>query len=220
MKQFTMGVIFGNRDFFPDQLVTEARADIETLFAELGIRGIWLGEQDSKLGSVETYADARKCADLFQTHRREIDGIFVCLPNFGDEKGVADTLKLAELNVPVLVQAYPDDLDAFNVERRRDAFCGKVSVCNNLRQYGFRYSLTELHTSHPLSDGFKQDLRKFMGVCRVVNGLRNARLGAVGRAAERLQHHPLQRKAAPVGRHLRADGGPVRAARRQQPHER
>ncbi len=180
MKQFTMGVIFGNRDFFPDQLITEARSDMTALFAEMGIRGIWLSEADSKLGSVETYADARKCADLFQAHRREIDGILVCLPNFGDEKGVADTLKFAELNVPVLVQAYPDDLDAFNIERRRDAFCGKMSVCNNLRQYGYRYSLTDLHTSHPLSADFKQDLQKFMGVCRVVNGLRNARLGAVG----------------------------------------
>lgn len=180
MKQFTMGVIFGNRDFFPDLLITEARNDITALFSEMGIRGIWLSEADSKLGSVETYADARKCADLFQAHRREIDGILVCLPNFGDEKGVADTLKYAELNVPVLVQAYPDDLDAFNIARRRDAFCGKMSVCNNLRQYGFRYSLTSLHTSHPLSEGFKQDLRDFMGVCRVVNGLRNARLGAVG----------------------------------------
>jgi len=180
MKQFTLGVIFGNRDFFPDQLITEARSDITELFSELGIHGIWLGEQDSKLGSVETYADARKCADLFQAHRRQIDGILVCLPNFGDEKAVADTIKLSELNVPILVQAYPDDLDAFNVERRRDAFCGKISVCNNLRQYGFDYSLTELHTSHPLSPGFKQDLRNFMGVCRTVNGLRHARLGAVG----------------------------------------
>jgi L-fucose isomerase-like protein len=180
MKQFTMGVIFGNRDFFPDQLITEARADIEALFTETAVRGVWLSEEDSKLGSVETYADAARCADLFQAHRREIDGILVCLPNFGDEKGVADTLKLAELNVPVLVQAYPDDLDAFNVERRRDAFCGKISVCNNLRQYGFRYSLTEQHTMHPLSDEFRADLRKFMGVCRVVNGLRCARLGAVG----------------------------------------
>jgi L-fucose isomerase-like protein len=180
MTPFTMGVIFGNRDFFPDVLITEARADLAALFAELGIRGIWLGEADSKLGSVETYADAHKCADLFQAHRREIDGILVCLPNFGDEKGVADTLKLAGLNVPVLVQAYPDDLDAFHVERRRDAFCGKISVCNNLSQYGFRFSLTDIHTSHPSSDSFMQDLRNFMGVCRVVNGLRNARLGAVG----------------------------------------
>jgi L-fucose isomerase-like protein len=180
MKPNTIGVIFGNRDFFPDQLITEARADIEALFAELDIRGVWLAETDSKLGSVESYADARKCADLFQAHRREIDGILVCLPNFGDEKGVADTLKLAGLDVPVLVQAYPDDLDAFHVERRRDAFCGKISVCNNLRQYGFRYTLTELHTSHPMSPEFKRDLRDFLGVCRVVNGLRNARLGAVG----------------------------------------
>ena len=180
MKQFTLGVIFGNRDFFPDQLITEARADLAALFAEMGLRGIWLSEQDSKLGSVETYADARQCADLFQANRREIDGVLVCLPNFGDEKAVADTLKMAGLNVPVLVQAYPDDLDGLTVERRRDAFCGKISVCNNLRQYGYRYSLTESHTSHPLSPGFKQDLRTFMGVCRVVNGLRNARLGAVG----------------------------------------
>ncbi len=180
MKKFTMGVIFGNRDFFPDVLVTEARADIEKLFAEMDIRGLWLGEEETKLGSIETYSDARKCADLFQAHRREIDGILVCLPNFGDEKGVAETLKHAELSVPVLVQAYPDNLNAFNVERRRDAFCGKMSVCNNLRQYGFDYSLTELHTCHPLDDGFKQDLRNFMGVCRVVNGMRNARLGAVG----------------------------------------
>ncbi|MEZ4767807.1 MAG: L-fucose/L-arabinose isomerase family protein [Caldilineales bacterium] len=180
MKQFTLGVIFGNRDFFPDQLITEARSDIATLFAEMDIRGIWLAEHESKLGSVETYADARRCADLFQADRRDIDGILVCLPNFGDEKAVADTLKIAGLNVPVLVQAYPDDLDAFNVERRRDAFCGKISVCNNLRQYGFSYSLTEVHTSHPLSPEFRQDLRNFMGVCRVVNGLRNARLGAVG----------------------------------------
>ena len=180
MKQFTLGVIFGNRDFFPDQLITEARADIKTLFTELGIRGLWLSEEDSELGSVETYADARKCADLFNAHRREIDGVLVCLPNFGDETGVAETLKWSELNVPVLVQAYPDELDGFYVERRRDAFCGKISVCNGLRQYGFKFSLTESHTSHPLSAAFREDLSNFMGVCRVVNGLRSARLGAVG----------------------------------------
>ena len=180
MKNTCLGVIFGNRDFFPDQLVTEARSDIQVLFNELGIDGIWLDEQDSKLGSVETYENAKKCADLFQAHRRELDGILVVLPNFGDEKGVADTLKMAEVNVPILVQAYPDDLDAFNVERRRDAFCGKISVCNNLHQYGFQYTLTDLHTSHPLGESFRSDLKKFMGVCRVVNGLRGARLGAVG----------------------------------------
>jgi L-fucose isomerase-like protein len=139
-----------------------------------------LGEQETKLGSVETYAHAKTCAELFKNNRERIDGILVVLPNFGDEKGVADTIKLSGLPVPILVQAYPDDLKSFNVERRRDAFCGKISVCNNLSQYGYNFSLTSLHTCYPKSELFKKDLQKFEGVCRVVKGLRNARLGAIG----------------------------------------
>jgi L-fucose isomerase-like protein len=180
MARMTLGVIFGNRDFFPDHLVTEARSDIRALFADLDINGIMLDESATKLGGVETWSDSKLCADLFRRHAAEIDGILVCLPNFGDEKGVADTVKLSGLNVPILVQAYPDNLDQFTVERRRDAFCGKVSVCNNLRQYGYAYTLTDRHTVHPLSPSFRQDLFNFLGVCRVVNGLRKARLGAVG----------------------------------------
>ncbi|MEW6651397.1 MAG: fucose isomerase, partial [Chloroflexota bacterium] len=176
----TLGVIFGNRDFFPDHLISEARRDIAALFQELNVNVVMLGDQDTKLGSVETYAHAKACADLFKACRDQIEGIVVVLPNFGDEKGVADTIKLSGLNVPILVQAYPDDLGAFNVERRRDAFCGKISVCNNLRQYGYPYSLTSLHTSHPASPSFKQDLLKFLAVCRVVKGLRSVRLGAIG----------------------------------------
>ena len=176
----TLGVIFGNRDFFPSHLVSEARRDILALFQEMNIDGVMLGEQETKLGSVETYTHAKACADLFKTNRERIDGILVVLPNFGDEKGIADTIKLAGLNVPILVQAYPDELDAFNVERRRDAFCGKISVCNNLRQYGYDFTLTGMHTSHPKSESFKGDLQKFLGVCRVIKGLRAARLGAIG----------------------------------------
>ena len=176
----TLGVIFGNRDFFPDHLVSEARKDILSLFQDMNIKGVMLDENETKLGSVETYAHAKACADLFKANRERIDGILVVLPNFGDEKGVADTIKLSGLNVPILVQAYPDELDAFNVERRRDAFCGKVSVCNNLNQYGYDFSLTSLHTSHPTSDVFKKDLQKFISVCHVVKGLRSARLGAIG----------------------------------------
>ncbi len=179
-QQPCLGVIYGNRDFFPDQLVTEARADIARIFARLGIRAVQLGEHDSKLGGVETHADARKCAELFRQHASEIDGVLLCLPNFGDEKGVAETLKMANLNVPVLIQGYPDDLKQLSPARRRDAYCGKISVCNNLVQAGIRFSLTSKHASHPCSDGFVTDLQHFLGVCRVVNGLRGVRLGAVG----------------------------------------
>jgi len=180
LKQPVLGVLYGNRDFFPDQLVTEARADMAKVFAKFGIKAIQLNEQDSKLGGVETHNDARKCAELFRQHAGEIDGVLVVLPNFGDEKGVADTLKMSKLNVPVLIQGYPDDLKQLSPARRRDAFCGKISVTNNLVQAGIKFSLTSKHVSHPTSAGFEVDLQKFLGVCRVVNGVRGVRLGAVG----------------------------------------
>jgi L-fucose isomerase-like protein len=175
-----LGVIYGNRDFFPDQLVTEARSDMGSLFSRLGIRAIQLSETDSKLGGLETQSDARKCAELFSREREAIGGVLVVLPNFGDEKAVADTLKLARLEVPVLVQAYPDNLNQLGPARRRDAFCGKISVCNNLAQAGIKFSLTRQHVVHPGDASFEADLERFLGVCRVVNGLHGLRLGAVG----------------------------------------
>lgn len=176
----TLGVIIGNREFFPDQLVAEARDDIINLFADCGARGVMMSPTETKLGGVESHADARQCADLFKQHRDEIDGVLVVLPNFGDEKGVADAIRLAGLDVPVLVQAYPDDLGQLGVARRRDAFCGKISVCNNLNQAGIKYTLTRQHVSAPHSESFRADLDSFIRVCRIVRGIRGARLGAVG----------------------------------------
>jgi L-fucose isomerase-like protein len=180
MSRTTLAVILGNRDFFPDALVSEARADLLKLFQELEIDPVMLSAAESKLGAVETWQNAVRCGELFRQNRGRIEGILVCLPNFGDEKGVADSIRLSELNVPILVQACPDDLDQFGLERRRDAFCGKISVCNNLRQYGLRYSLTQEHTVALLSESFRRDLAEFIRVCKVVRGLRRARIGAVG----------------------------------------
>jgi len=179
-KQSTLGVIIGNRDFFPDKLVSAARADILALFQTLNITPILLEETDSKLGGVEIFADAQKCAALFKKHADEIDGILVVLPNFGDEKGVAETIKLSGLTVPVLIQAYPDDLGKMDVVNRRDAWCGKISVCNNLYQFGIKYSLTTKHVIAPTDESFITDLKNFIGVCRVVKGMRKVRIGAVG----------------------------------------
>ena len=180
MGKNTFGVIVSNRDFFPDHLVAEARQDILGVLADMQIDAVLLGENDTKLGGVETHAEARRCAELFQQNRQRIEGVLVVLPNFGDEKGVADTLKLAQLDVPVLVQGYPDELNKLDVARRRDAFCGKISVCNNLQQAGIPYSLTRRHVVDPRSEEFRGDLRDFAAVCRVVNGLRTARIGAIG----------------------------------------
>lgn len=104
MKKMTLGVIIGNRDFFPDQLVSEARRDLLKLCAELEIDIVMLNERQSKLGAVETWANAMTCGELFLNSSQRIDGILVCLPNFGDEKGVADTIRISELQVPILIQ--------------------------------------------------------------------------------------------------------------------
>ena len=176
----TLGIIIGNRNFFPDKLINQGRRDILDVLAECGVNAVILDEQDTKLGAVETWQHAQKCAALFDENRHRIDGILISLPNFGDEKGVAETIKLSELHVPILVQAYPDDPSKFSIEYRRDAFCGKVSVCNNLYQYGYPFTLTELHTVSPKTESFRADLRRFVQVCRVVRQMKRARLGAVG----------------------------------------
>lgn len=176
----TLGIIIGNRDFFPDKLVAEARIEILKLAEQLNIKPIMLSESASKLGGVETFAEAQRCAELFRKHRDEIEGILVVLPNFGDEKGVAETIQLAALNVPVLVQACPDDLGKMDVVNRRDAWCGKISVCNNLYQFGIKFTLTSKHVSALDDSSFLTNLQDFIRVCKVVKGMRKVRIGAVG----------------------------------------
>jgi L-fucose isomerase-like protein len=176
----TLGVIIGNRGFFPSKLCEEGRTTVLKVLEEEGVDAIALGPEDTPYGSVETYAQAKQCAELFKKHREKIDGILVSLPNFGDERGVADTIRMAGVNVPVLVQAFPDDLKKMSIENRRDSFCGKMSTCNNLWQYGIPYSLTSTHTADPDSKEFRKDLADFTSTCRVVKGLRGARLGQVG----------------------------------------
>jgi L-fucose isomerase-like protein len=179
-KQMTMAIIVGNRGFFPGELARAGREEMIGALRQAGMEAVVLGPEDSRYGAVETRAEAKACAALFDRQRGKIDGVIVTLPNFGDERGVAETLRLANLNVPVLIQATPDAPGAMRMGSRRDSFCGKMSACNNLKQYGIPYSLTTLHTEAPDSTAFRKDLEWFAGVCRVVKGLKNARIGAIG----------------------------------------
>src|SRR6202790_5570239 len=179
-KQMTFGVIVGNRGFFPSHLATSGRLEIIAALEAAGIKPIVLTPEETAHGAVESYEDARKCAALFKSHAAEIDGIIITLPNFGEERGLADALRLANLQVPVLIQATPDHAGKMGIAFRRDSFCGKMSICNNLKQYGIPYSLTRLHTEAPDSPEFKADLEWFSAVCRVVKGLKNLRIGAIG----------------------------------------
>src|SRR6201987_2858549 len=178
--KMTMGMIVGNRGFFPDHLAKSGREEMLRVLQAAGMDVIALTPEESKYGAVETRIESHRCADLFNKNRDRIDGVIVTLPNFGEERAIADTLRLADLHVPVLIQATPDDPKKMTIAFRRESFCGKMSACNNLRQYGIPYSITTLHTESPDSPEFAKDLQWFAAVCRVVNGFRNLRVGAIG----------------------------------------
>jgi len=179
-KKMTMGVIVGNRGFFPDHLAKSGREEILAALSKAGINAVALTPEESKYGAVETHEEAKRCAALFKKHEKEIDGVIVTLPNFGDERAIADTLRLARLGVPVLVQATPDTASKMTISHRRDSFCGKMSACNNLKQYRIPYSLTKLHTVALDTREFAKDLEHFSAVCRIVRGLKDLRIGAIG----------------------------------------
>jgi L-fucose isomerase-like protein len=179
-KKMTFGVVVGNRGFFPDQLAKTGRIEIIAVLEAAGARAVVLSPEESKHGAVETYAESQRCAELFKKHAEEIDGIIVTLPNFGEERGIVDAIRLSGLKVPVLVQATPDRSGDMTIATRRDSFCGKMSACNNLMQYGISYSLTTLHTEALSSPEFKADLEWFSAICRIVKGLKNLRIGAIG----------------------------------------
>ena len=179
-RKMTFGVVVGNRGFFPDQLAKTGREEIIKVLEAAGARPVVLSPEESKYGAVESYAESQKCAALFKKHSEEIDGIIITLPNFGEERGIVDAIRLSGLKVPVLIQATPDRSGDMTIATRRDSFCGKMSACNNMMQYGIPYSLTTLHTETLTSPEFKADLEWFSAVCRIVKGLKNLRIGAIG----------------------------------------
>jgi L-fucose isomerase-like protein len=178
--QLSFACIVGTRGCFSADLARSGRQQLLAQIQKAGHQAVILPAQETPSGAIETLADARKCADFFNRHRNEIDGVIVALPNFGDELGIINTLNYAKLGVPILVQASDDDLDRLGTQQRRDAFCGKISVCNNLRQYGIPFTDTATHTVALDSAAFVKDLEFFANVCRVTNGLRQARIGAIG----------------------------------------
>ncbi|KAF2958449.1 fucose isomerase [Thermotoga sp. Ku-13t] len=179
-EKMTLGLIVANRGFFPDWLVEEGRKRVLKVLNEMNVNVVTLSTEDTKYGAVESMQDAEKCAKLFKQHAEEIDGIIVTLPNFGDEGSAAMAIRLSGLKVPVLVHAFPDEPGKMDIKHRRDSFCGKISLCNNLVQFGIAFTDTTLHVESPESEEFRKDLEKFLAVCRIVKGLKNLRIGLIG----------------------------------------
>ena len=178
MKKTTFALFFGNRGFFPGELIADARRNLCEACERAGYGYIAMEESLTRYGAVETPEEGRLYARFLEEHRGEFDGVILSLPNFGDENGAVVALR--DAGVPILVQAFPDTFDKMDFAHRRDAMCGKLAMCNLLRQAGITYSLTERFCVDPLSDEFRADLDRFASVCRVVGGMKRVNIGAIG----------------------------------------
>ncbi|MBI4979460.1 MAG: hypothetical protein HZC28_18430 [Spirochaetes bacterium] len=178
MKKTTFALYFGNRGFFPEQLIAAARAELSARIGALGYETRMMAADATRFGAIETPQEGRLFARFLAENKSAVDGVIICLPNFGDERGAVEAVR--DAGVPVMVMAYPDSLDKMDFQSRRDAFCGKLSVMDMLRQYRIPYTAFESHVVHPSSDEFAREIHIFAGVCRVVNGMRRMTVGAVG----------------------------------------
>ncbi|MCL2068227.1 MAG: fucose isomerase [Treponema sp.] len=179
-KKPCIGLVVSNRAFFNPALALAGRHEIISCLDSLGFDYVIQNEKATASGCVENYRDAQILAEEFKKNRDRIDGIVVILPTFGDEIAVTEAIRLSGLDVPVLVQACNDDPAKVDVKSRRDAFCGKISVCNNLFQYGIPFTDTAFHTCDISSKTIDEDLKAFCAVCRVVKGIKNLRVGVIG----------------------------------------
>jgi L-fucose isomerase-like protein len=177
-QKTTFALFFGNRGFFPASLIAQAREELPRVLESWGHEVLMLDQNATRYGAVETPREGEVYASFLRQNRGSFGGVILCLPNFGDETGAVAALQ--DSGVPILIQAYPDELDKMAPDVRRDAFCGKISIMDVFRQYGLKFTALKPHVIGPTSEGFKANVDHFDRVCRVVNGLKGTVVGAIG----------------------------------------
>jgi len=177
-SKITFALYFGNRGFFPGEVIADARKEMIEAVTANGFDYICMDESLTRYGAVETRKEGQQYAVFLEENKGNFDGIILCMPNFSDENGAAEAFK--NVNVPILVQAYPDKIGKMDFSQRRDAVCGKFAMCNVLRQCKVKFTLTSKMAVHPLAPEFSRDLQKFGAVCRIVRGMKNFNIGAIG----------------------------------------
>lgn len=171
-------LFFGNRGFFPGELVSFARKEMIEAVTKSGNSYIVLDEKLTKFGAIEGISDGEVYADFLKKNDGNYDGVIMCLPNFSDENGAVYALK--DCKKPILIQAYPDEIGKMSFELRRDAYCGKLSIMDMFTQYNIKFTVFEPHVCAPLSSEFLSQLKKFEVVCKIVNGMKRFSIGAIG----------------------------------------
>lgn len=178
MRKTTFALFFGNRGFMPAKLLTDARKEMVQAVREAGYDYIIMDEDTTRYGAVETRDEGRIYAKWLEDNKGKFDGVILCMPIFIDENGAITALQ--DAGVPILMQAYPDEIGKMDFENRRDAFCGKFSVTDVFEQYKVPYTVFKPHVVHPLSKEFRKNIVDFAAVCRVYKGMKRLNIGCIG----------------------------------------
>ena len=173
-----LALLVANRGFFPSSVIESAYAEMRQAALKAGVELLEIEKDKVKYGAVETTQEGMVYHDFLEEHHGEYDGVIICLPNFGDENGIKAALR--DVNVPVLLQAYPDEIGKMDFAQRRDAFCGKLGLCSVFKQMGFKFTSGKPFVMHPLSDAFNKELTEFKAICNIVKKMRYMRLGVFG----------------------------------------
>lgn len=178
MKKMTFALYFGNRGFMPAELIKTAREDLVKAVTKAGYHYLIMDENATRYGAVETRDEGIIYHDWLKNHEGEYDGVILSMPIFVDENGAFNALR--DANVPILLQAYPDEIGKMDFAHRRDAYCGKFSVSDVFTQAGIPFTMLSPHVVHPLSEKFQENLRDFASICRIVKGMKRFTIGCIG----------------------------------------
>lgn len=178
MRKMTFALCFCNRGFMPGELIYGARDDMIKAVTDAGYDYIAMDAGLTRYGGVETRDEGLLYAKWLKEHEGQYDGVIFSMPIFADENGAITALQ--DAGVPILMQAYPDEIGKMDFAHRRDAFCGKFSVTDVFTQYQVPFTVLKPHVVHPLSEKFAENLRDFAAVCRVVNGMKRCNIGCIG----------------------------------------
>ena len=104
-KKITFALYFGNRGFFPGDLIAGAIADMKKAVTDCGFDYICMQEDLTRYGAVETLEEGKKYAAFLKENEGKFDGIILCLPNFGDENGIKAALRARTLKTMIMTIA-------------------------------------------------------------------------------------------------------------------
>jgi len=177
-----LGFVPANRRYFSTELASKMRGEALAAMKALDIEAVVPDETVTEAGCVKNRDEGRICGEIFK--REGVDGIVIGAMNFGDEQGCIAAVQASGADVPIMIFGCQEEEALRPGLPRRDSFCGLLSIAEALRQIGRRYTIAREPICFPRDESFTADMDSFARVCRVMRGIRGARIGQIGTRPE------------------------------------